>query len=249
MHVMKTLSRFFAGTIVVSCLSNSVAADDFKMLTESFPPLNMSTNGKMIAKNKGVTGLATDIIRKLLDNTGHTASYEMMSSWNTALELAAGQEGYALYSAFRTPERENRFKWVGLLYSEDWVLLAREGQTENITSLNDVKDRPIGSFEYDAITDYLHEQGFKPNLAKTDAVNIAKMKRGTIELWATSSLTGPYMASNFRFPVKRVLTFSQGELWLAMNKSVDDSVIEQLNAELQGMHDRGEVEEILARYR
>ncbi len=249
MHVIKALSRFVAGAVVFSSLSNPAIADDFYMLTESFPPLNMSTTGKVIAKNRGVSGLATDIVRQLLDKTGHTASFEMMASWSEALELAAKQEGYGLYSAFRTPEREDRFKWVGPLYSEDWVLLAREDQIENIDSLDDVKNRSIGSFEYDAITDYLHEQGFKPNLSKNDAVNIAKMRGGMIELWASSSLTGPYMANNFRFPVKRVLTFDQGELWLAMNKSVDDTVIAQLNAELQRMHDSGEVKEILSRYR
>ena len=251
---MHSLKRSLSQTLALSVLaislgSPAVMADKFSLVTENFPPLNMSNNGKNVARNSQVSGLATDIIRQLLENTGHSASYHMKSSWHTALNSAADKSGYGVYSAFRTPEREERFKWVGPLYNEDWVLLAKADVEENIQSLDDVKGRTIGSFEKDPITDYLKGKNLSLRLASNDGVNVARLRNGTIDLWASSSLTGPYVASSFRFPVKTVLTFSEGQLWLAMNKDTDDEVITALNTELQRMHDDGEIEEVLSRYR
>ncbi|WP_419831533.1 hypothetical protein [Endozoicomonas atrinae] len=84
--------------------------------------------------------------------------------------------------------------------------------------------------------------------AKSDAVNVVKLKLGKIELWASSSLTGPYTASNFNIPVKPIHTFSESSLWLAMHKDTDPAVVSQLNNELKRMHQSGEIQQMINSY-
>ena len=125
------------------------------------------------------------------------------------------------------------FQWVGPLYEEDWVILAPQDSEVTINSLEDLKQFQVGSYEYDAITDHLMENKIGVVPAKSDAVNVVKLKLGKIELWASSSLTGPYTASNFNMPVKPIHTFSESSLWLAMHKDTDPTVVSQLNNELK----------------
>lgn len=251
---MRSLKRPLSQILSLAVLTlglNSplVMAEQFSLVTENFPPLNMSTNGKSVARNNQVTGLATDIVRKLMNNTGYSATYRMKRSWDRAFDMAAETSGYGVYSAFRTPEREDMFKWVGPLYSEEWVLYANEGWDGELSSLEDAKDLRMGTFEQDGIGDYLRDEGFSPILSNSDAANAARLKNGSIDVWATSSLSGPYTASNFNLPVKNVLTFHRSYLWLAMNKETDDAAIKTMNDELQRMHERGDIETILAQYR
>ncbi|CAM3567039.1 substrate-binding periplasmic protein [Parendozoicomonas haliclonae] len=247
-RTVSLLRRGVAACLLTTLSATASATQEFTLLTESFAPLQMSLTGKSVAKNDGVSGLATDIIRQLFKNIGYTAEYHLKSSWDDAFNTAAATPGYGVYSTFRSAEREDMFKWVGPVYYEDWVLLARLDDEIKLNNILEAKKYSVGSFTFDAITDHLVELGITPKRASNDAVNIARLRNGSIDLWASSSLTGPYIASNFRYQVKPVMTFSSGEFWLAMHKSTDDAVIDTMNQELKNMYERGDVDKILAEY-
>ena len=249
MQVVLIMRLSRAAILMLSIVCSSAVAEQFTFMTESFPPLNMSNSGKSVARNSHVTGLATDIIRKLLENTGNTAKFRMERNWDDAFNSALENNSYGVYSAFRTEEREDLFKWVGPLYNEDWVILAKEGHNIPLNDLSDIKNYSVGSFKKDEITNFLTKQGIDPKPATNDAVNVARLKNGSIEFWASSSLTGPYVASSFHLPVKKVLTFSKNQLWLAMNKNTDDNMIAAMNTALKVMHEQCEVATVLAQYR
>ncbi len=242
--------RFRSILPAILCLHFSIAtqATEFHLVTESFPPLNMTNNGASYARNDRVSGFATDIVRKLFTNNGHKVSFTLMSDWDKAYTQAMESGGYGVYSTFRTEERENKFKWIGPLYEEDWVLLAPESSDLQISTLKELHNYKVGSYEFDAITDYLKEQGIPVEPAKSDAMNVVKLKLGKIQLWASSSLTGAYVAANFKIPVKPVHTFNRSSLWLAMNKETDAAIIEQLNVSLEKMRQSGEIKTMIDSY-
>ncbi|WP_066014620.1 substrate-binding periplasmic protein [Endozoicomonas atrinae] len=229
-------------------LASNAQITSFHLVTENFPPLNMTNNGTSYARNDRVSGFATDIMRKLFATTGYDVDFTLMSDWDEAYNSARDTAGYGVYSTFRTPEREGSFQWVGPLYKEDWVILAPQDSEVTINSLDDLKQFQVGSYEYDAITDHLMEHKIGVVPAKSDAVNVVKLKLGKIELWASSSLTGPYTASNFNIPVKPIHTFSESSLWLAMHKDTDPAVVSQLNNELKRMHQSGEIQQMINSY-
>ncbi len=221
---------------------------DFHLVTENFPPLNMTNNGTAYARNDRVSGFATDIIRHLFDRTGFAVSFTLMSSWDEAFGSAKDTDGYGVYSTFRTPDREDEFHWVGPLYDEHWIILAPESSDVNIDSLEDLKTYKVGSYTADALTELLRENKVNVLPAASDAVNVIKLKAGLIELWASSSLTGPYTAANFNVPIKHVHTFKETSLWLAMNKNTDPAVVDKLNQGLKIMHQSGEIQRMIDSY-
>ncbi|MFK0573672.1 substrate-binding periplasmic protein [Endozoicomonas sp.] len=229
-------------------LTSNAQTTSFQLLTENFPPLNMTNNGTSYARNDRVSGFATDIMRKLFETTGYEAAFTLMSNWDKAYNSAKDTSGYGVYSTFRTSEREDEFQWVGPLYEEDWVLLAPEDSDLTINSLDELKNYQVGSYEFDAITDHLRDNQIEVIPAKSDSVNVVKLKPGKIDLWASSSLTGPYTAANFNIPVKPIHTFNESGLWLAMHKDTDPTIISALNAELQNMHQSGEIQKMIDSY-
>ncbi|MRI31843.1 amino acid ABC transporter substrate-binding protein [Endozoicomonas sp. OPT23] len=228
-------------------LSGITLAADFKLYTENFPPLNMTSNGSAYARNDRVSGFATDIVRELFSKTDLSVSY-ILKDWDSAYGDAQSTSETGVYSTFRTPEREDKFKWVGPLYNEDWVILARADTDVKVDTLKGLHNYKVGSHESDVVTDFLVEQGISIKPAKNDAVNVIRLKTGDIQLWAASSLTAPYIAANFKVPVKTVHTFNSSGLWLAMNKETDSEVIEQLNRTLQEMHKSGTVQKMIDSY-
>ncbi|OED44023.1 hypothetical protein ACH42_08595 [Endozoicomonas sp. (ex Bugula neritina AB1)] len=228
--------------------SGTLRAENFQLMTENFPPLNMSSNGAAYARNDRVSGFATDIIRKVFKKTGHDVKFTLSRQWDDAYGKALTKQGYGVYSTLRSRERESKFLWVGPLYSEDWVLLAPTDSKISIFDLNEAKKYQVGSYVFDGITDYLIQSGVDILPAQNDAVNAVKLKSNTIDLWASSSLTGPYVAANFKLSVKPVLTFNQSSLWLAMNIETPPKIIDDLNAALKAMHDSGEIQTIINSY-
>ncbi|WP_020583887.1 substrate-binding periplasmic protein [Endozoicomonas elysicola] len=229
-------------------LTSNAQTTSFHLVTENFPPLNMTNNGTSYARNDRVSGFATDIMRKLFETSGYEVDFTLMSDWDEAYNSAKDTSGYGVYSTFRTPEREDSFQWVGPLYEEDWVILAPEGSDVTISSLDELKNYQVGSYEFDAITDHLKNNQINVVPAKSDSINVVKLKLGQIELWASSSLTGPYTAANFNIPVKPIHTFSESGLWLAMHKDTDHTIISTLNEKLQSMHQSGEIQQMIESY-
>ncbi|KEQ17002.1 substrate-binding periplasmic protein [Endozoicomonas numazuensis] len=229
-------------------LSQSIVAADFHLVTENFPPLNMTSNGTSYARNDRVSGFATDIMRSLFKENGYNVRFTLMSDWDKAYDTAINEMSTGVYSTFRTPERESQFKWVGPLYEEDWVLLASADNEIKIETLKELHNYKVGSFVFDGITDYLVEQGITIEPAQNDAVNVVRLKLGQIQFWASSSLTAPYVAANFKVPVTPVHTFNKSNLWLAMNKDTDQKVIDQLNKTLEKMHQSGEIQTMIDSY-
>ena len=221
---------------------------DFHLVTENFPPLNMTNNGTSYARNDRVTGLATDIIRQLFDKSGYSISLTLKNSWDEAFGKARDTPGYGIYSTFRTPIREDKFQWVGPLYDEEWVILALQDSNVDIKSVADLQSHKVGSYAADPFTDLLREKQVDVLAAQSDAVNAVKLKVGLIELWASGSLAGPYTAANLHVPVKQVYVVDETSLWLAMHINTDPAVVAKLNWNLKKMHESGEVQRVIDSY-
>lgn len=243
------MKRITHNLFLVFLLSTgTVQAETFQLMTENFPPLNMSSNGASYARNDRVSGFATDIIRRLFEKTGHEVKFTLVSQWDEAYGTALNKKGYGVYSTLRSRERESQFLWVGPLYHEDWVLFTSADRSVSISDLNKAKAFRVGSYVFDGITDHLVQNGIQIIPARNDAVNAIKLKSNAIDLWASSSLTGPYVAANFNIPVKPVLTFNRSNLWLAMNIDTPSKIIDELNKALKQMHDSGEVQTMINVY-
>ncbi|HFH2603768.1 substrate-binding periplasmic protein [Pseudomonas aeruginosa] len=219
------------------------------LLTENFPPYNMAINGKNFAQEDNIDGIAVDIVREMFKRAGIKYSLTLRFPWDRIYKLALEKPGYGVFVTARLAEREDKFKWVGPIGPDDWVLLAKGDSLITLGSLDEAKKYRIGAYKGDAIAEFLGKNGFEADLALRDQENAQKLVKGQIDLWASGDPAGRYLAKQEGVTgLKTVLRFNSDQLYLALNRETPDEVVQKLQAALDGMRKEGFVEDILNSY-
>ena len=248
------MSKFKAGLMLAVLLGASAtwAADkNYKvhLLTENFPPYNMEREGKNFGRDENVEGLATDIVREVFRRSGVDYTLTLRFPWERVYQQGLTKPGYGVFLMSRSAEREELFKWVGPIASDDWVFLARSDSPITLQTLQDAAQYNVGSYSGDVITEYLEKHSIASVSALRDQENALKLTRGEIDLWATSDPAARYLAALEGIKdLKTVLLFNQADLYLALNKETDDALVSKLQKTLDAMRDKGEIEQYFKKY-
>jgi polar amino acid transport system substrate-binding protein len=251
--MLKFFMVFWASVLVSSAgaVQAASAHNRIDLLTENFPPYNMSVDGKNFAQEESLSGIAVDIVREACKRAGIPYSMTLRFPWERIYKTALEQPGYGVFVTARLPEREDSFKWVGPIGPDDWILLARADSSLKIGSLDDVKRQGlrIGAYKGDAIAEDLVKQGINLDLSLRDQENVQKLQTNQIDVWATGDPAGRYLARQQGITdFKTVLRFNESQLFLALNKQTPDDVVQKLQNTLEQMRKDGEVQRILERY-
>ncbi|MES2949279.1 MAG: ABC transporter substrate-binding protein [Pseudomonadota bacterium] len=223
-------------------LSGSAWADGLILTTEDAPPFNYSTDD-----GKTIVGSATEAIHELFKRARIDYTITMYP-WVRAIEMARGNKNTCVYSTTRTEEREKSFSWVGPVAPNDWVLFAKADSSIQLASVEDARKYRVGGYRGDAVTLFLQGQKFNIDEAVNDEQNVKKLDAGRIELWATGSQAGPFIAGKMKIKIKPLLSIKRTELYLACNVSVAPETIAKLNTTLQAMAKDGTTARINKRY-
>ena len=219
------------------------------LLTENFPPFNMAVDDKNFARDDGIDGISTEIVREMFKRAGIGYTLSLRFPWDRLYKLTLDKPSYGLFSTTRTPEREPLFKWVGPLAKTGWVLLSAPGNNISVASLEEAGKYQIGAYKNDAVSQHLESVGLKPTNALRDQENIKKLLSGKIDLWATTDPVGRYLAKQEGVTgLNTVLRFNDAELYLAMNKDTPDEVIQRLQKALDELRAEGFVDEMTNNY-
>jgi polar amino acid transport system substrate-binding protein len=245
---------FLALISAVVLLSGAARADDspaysMVLLTENFPPYNMAADGKNFAQEANIKGIAAEVVRETFKRAGIGYSMTLRFPWERIYKLALENPGYGVFVTARLPEREKRFKWVGPIGPDDWVLLARADSPIQLSSLEAARPYRIGAYKGDAIAVELARQGMKPVTVLSDKDNARKLVDGQLDLWATGDPAGRYLARLEGITgLKTVLRFNSAELFLALNKDTPDAVVARLQGALDQLRKEGVVDSIFAEF-
>ncbi|TWI56613.1 polar amino acid transport system substrate-binding protein [Pseudomonas duriflava] len=219
------------------------------VLTENFPPFNMSIDQKNFARDENIDGISTDVVREMFKRAGISYTLSLRFPWDRLYSLTQEQSNYALFSTIRTPEREDEFKWVGPLSKISWVLLAMPDSILTVNNLKEIDKYKVGAYKNDAVSQHLESLGLAPINALRDQENIKKLEKGQIDIWATTDPVGHYLAKQENVPnLKTLFHFKEAEVYLAINKNTPDEVVERLQKALDQMHSEGLVDEIRNNY-
>jgi polar amino acid transport system substrate-binding protein len=245
---------FLALISAVVLLSGAARADDspaysMVLLTENFPPYNMAADGKNFAQEANIKGIAAEVVRETFKRAGIGYSMTLRFPWERIYKLALENPGYGVFVTARLPEREKRFKWVGPIGPDDWVLLARADSPIQLSSLEAARPYRIGAYKGDAIAVELARQGMNPVTVLSDKDNARKLVDGQLDLWATGDPAGRYLARLEGITgLKTVLRFNSAELFLALNKDTPDAVVARLQGALDQLRKEGVVDSIFAEF-
>ncbi|MCR7411516.1 ABC transporter substrate-binding protein, partial [Pseudomonas aeruginosa] len=147
-------------------------------------------NGKNFAQEDNIDGIAVDIVREMFKRAGIKYSLTLRFPWDRIYKLALEKPGYGVFVTARLAEREDKFKWVGPIGPDDWVLLAKGDSPITLGSLDEAKKYRIGAYKGDAIAEFLGKNGFEADLALRDQENAQKLVKGQIDLWASGDPAG-----------------------------------------------------------
>lgn len=225
---MIKFSLFVLTALVITC-SGILTADQKQekliFTTEELGPFNYTdpTDNKL-------KGIAIDILAEVMKKTGMEYEVQMMP-WSRAYKNALTDKNTCAFATYKTPERSPLFKWVGPLLVAKWSFYALPDSKIVINSLDDARKYRIGGYLSDAPTGYLMMQGFTLDQAPDNNLNIKKLEKGRIDLWATGDPAGPFMAKLLGVKLKNLYTFYTVEMSISCNKNVsDDAILKMQNA-------------------
>lgn len=222
------------GLTIVSngCIAVDVSSTDAQSgeelicYTEELPPYSYIENGT-------VKGFTVDLLEEMSARAGTNLSRDMIRvvPWEEGYEAALSGNNTVLFATARIPEREDKFKWVGPISRERYVLFAGQNSNISINSTDDLRDQRIGVIEGDASNRLLLDAGVdKAQLVKGNNVSglITKLGAGEIDLWAYPEMTGRYYAGEetgdyYLFEV--VYPLDDVGIYYAFSKDVPDSTI------------------------
>ncbi len=206
-------------------LSLNLNAEQFKILTEDYPPYNYQDK-----KTKQVTGISTQIVQEMLKRLGHKGNIEI-KYWSDAYIEALNNDNTILFSTTRTPGREKLFKWVGPLVPNNTTFFAKKGSNLNIKTLADAKKvKAIGVYKDDFGEQFLKKRGFKNLVSVIDnRENVKKLASGKIDLWIINNLTGKHMIqeAGLTDKIEKLFDVQKDYMYMAFSKDTPDSVIQK----------------------
>jgi polar amino acid transport system substrate-binding protein len=244
-------SSLLFGLLFSACAAHAELPYGYKvvLLTENFPPFNMSVDDKNFARDDGIDGISAEIVRAMFKRAKIDYSLSLRFPWDRLYRLTLDKPNYGLFSTTRTAEREPLFKWVGPLGDTSWVLVSAPDSTISVDSLQEAAKYKIGAYKNNAVTQSLEGQNIPLVIALRDQENARKLAKGLIDLWATDDPAGRYMARQEGITGLRVvLKMNQAELYLALNKDTPDEVVQRLQKALDELRSEGFVEEMTSSY-
>lgn len=244
-------SGLLFGLLLSACAAHAELPYGYKvvLLTENFPPFNMSVDDKNFARDDGIDGISAEIVRAMFKRAKIDYTLSLRFPWDRLYRLTLDKPNYGLFSTTFTAERQPLFKWVGPLAKTGWVLLAAPGNNLSVASLKEAAQYRIGAYKNDAVSQHLEIQGMAPVNALRDQQNVQKLIKGQIDLWATTDPVGRYLAKQEGVSgLTTVLRFNEAELYLALNKDTPDEVVQRLQKALDELRSEGFIEDMTNSY-
>lgn len=250
---MKWISKIALIVSFSLCFGGIAQASDFSKLgylTEDFPPFNYK-------KGKQAEGIAVDLLMAMAKqaNVPLKKGDIRVYSWARAYDLALKGPNKVLFSTTRSEKREDLFKWAGPIAPLRVALIGKKDGGFDISDASQIKNYKIGVVNEDFGEQLLRDAGVPDKqideLTKPDQV-AKKLISGRLQLWAYDEITA-YMllkengADTSQFKTYYVL--KEGQLYYALSKDVDDSIVASMQKALDEVKASGEYDKILAKYK
>ncbi len=166
------------------------------------------------------------------------------------------EKGVMAYVLFRTPERENKYKWIGPVATDHVHIYKKKGRPQVINNADDAKKANIlAVFHKGIILSRLEEMGFK-NLDKTSQIDciFKKLFAGRVDLIVSLTDLGVshwlklngYAADALERTPVRIDTF---DMYIVCTKDIPDNIVNKWQKSLDNLKSSGEFDRIFKKYK
>lgn len=137
-----------------------------QVVTEEWRPYSYEENGV-------VKGIATDIVKQLLERTGIKYTIKVYP-WARSYSMVQENSNVLIFAMVRTAEREPHFQWIGKVAPADSVFLFKLSQREDlsVTTLEEAKKHRIGVTRDSDMHQFLVADSF-PNISVVSKLDLS----------------------------------------------------------------------------
>ncbi|MBL0354308.1 MAG: transporter substrate-binding domain-containing protein [Candidatus Dechloromonas phosphoritropha] len=223
---------------------------ELRLLAAELPPYSFQIPPASVGETPGVDqGLVYEVVTEMAKRVGHTGLIEFIP-WGEAQRIARTQPNIGILALTRTPERENQYRWLVRVVTDDLILVG--GQGVDVSSLDKVKDRPVGVLGRSGAEALLRERGFtriKPQ--PEEWINARLMQQRRIDAWlaprlmviyAMHEVGGNLEALNFGEIVRK------SEIYLAASKDLPDAEAQKWERAFEAVKADGTYQRIADEY-
>lgn len=250
-----TRRAFIAGLVASSSigLPQNARADDpldgFEFMTEDYPPYSYERQGVL-------RGISVDIVTELFKrvHSRHSRDSIRMLTWARGYNITLQHAGHALFSATRTTDREHLFKWVGPFVPTVVGLTAPRSRNLKIDSMEDLYGLRVGVVKDDVGHLVMKSRGFPENrmeIVVSNGQNYRKLLAGRLDAIAYETQVTRWGLREWNADPEQyemVYELKRSHLYLALNRSTPDEIVNQLQDAFDSMVADGSHRRILARY-
>ena len=221
------------------------AQPTFRVVTENLPPFNFMQDGKVI-------GISAEVVRHIF----HEAGYSMeqgdiqkgdiqMCPWARAYYDVQHSPNTVLFSMARTENRESLFQWVGPISNVTIGVIAKKQRKIKIATAADFTKYRIGSVRDGAPEQLLIKAGVDVESLQRLAfpeMNIKKLQADRIDMFPFNLQTSQYLMLNLGMnpdDYEIVFTLKKKDLYIALHKDTDSTLVASLQAALDRMKQPG----------
>ena len=238
-------------TAALFCLSfaTCLKAEPYLLVTEEWAPYNYQENNKL-------TGMATDIVQRIMALTGDKFEVLFLPSMRSGLTLKTRPKTI-LYSMFRSAEREQMYKWVGPIVEESIHPYQLASAQPLVNTMEQLLRAPqLTTRHAGLIPDTLQARGFA-NLDKTatESLQLYRMLlagRTALIVGDTDAGVAYYSRQLNIAPgtLRQVpVELYRSSLYIAFSRDSEDKVVAAWADALEQLRQSGELAQIQARYK
>jgi polar amino acid transport system substrate-binding protein len=243
---MKRLILFAA----IASVALAGHAEPVRFITAELPPYTFQVPPATVAEVPGPgQGLVHEAVLEMAHRLNTSVAIEYMD-WDGAQKLALSQPDIGILSITRTPEREEHYQWCCRIVTDDLILVG--GQGVDVSSLEKVRDRPIGVLFHSGAEALVRSLGFSRIQSEPEEwLNATAMKDRRIDAWLAPRLMVIHAYKEIGADAS-TLNFGQivrpSEIYLAFSKGTPEAEVARWAGVLKSIRDDGTLDRILARY-
>jgi len=231
--------------VLIVAVGSHVMAQELTILTEEYPPLSFSKNGK-------ITGSTVDVVQEILRRLDQVTEIKILP-WARGYNLLKTQPNVVLFTTTRTEEREDLFHWVGPVAISTNAFYAQKGSNIQISSMEDAKQvKSIATYKDDAREQMLLSWGFD-NLDSSNSAesNLRKLLSSRVDLWVHDTLGLPGITRKLGVDAEElelVHAIDEVSLYIAVSKGTPEWVVQRWQETLDCMKQDGTFQAISSRW-
>lgn len=244
---MRTLLRCLM--LCASVIGASAQAQPMRLLAAELPPYTYQVPSASVSEHPGPgRGVIHELVVEAARRAGHSGRIDY-TPWFRAQEIAQTEPYVGVLAITRSPEREDKYRWLLHLLDDELVLVGSPGV--DVSDLSKVRDRPVGVLQRSGAEALLKSLTFSRVSAQPEEwMNAKQMKDRTIDAWVAPRSMVVHAVREVRGNLD-VLQFGQvirkSELWLAVSKDLPDAEARKWERAWAGMQADGTAERIIRR--